>query len=174
VKETLEAINQMQADGVIGKYAIGGAVGATFYIEPAATVDLDVFVMLPGAASKTLISLSPIYEYLKAKGGREEAEYLVLGDWPVQFLVPSDTLESEAVTEAVPTEVEGVRTWVMSAEHLAAIALRTSRPKDHIRIIQFVSQGALDRDKMNTLLLRHGLTEKWKQFESRFLEGTHG
>ena len=30
----------MQADGVIGKYAIGGAVGATFYLEPAATLDL--------------------------------------------------------------------------------------------------------------------------------------
>jgi len=30
MKATLEAINQMQTDGVIGKYAIGGAVGATF------------------------------------------------------------------------------------------------------------------------------------------------
>jgi hypothetical protein len=34
VKTTLEAINQMQADGVVGKYAMGGAVGATFYLEP--------------------------------------------------------------------------------------------------------------------------------------------
>jgi hypothetical protein len=174
VKETLETINQMQADGVIGKYAIGGAVGATFYIEPAATVDLDVFVMLPAAASHTLISLSPIYEYLKAKGGREESEYIVLGDWPVQFLVPSDALEIEAIAQAVPIEVDGARTWVMSPEHLAAIALRTDRPKDHIRIIQFISQGALDRDKLNTLLLRYGLIEKWKHFENRFLEGTRG
>jgi hypothetical protein len=42
VKATLEAINQMQADGIIGEYAIGGAVGATFYLAPAATVDLDI------------------------------------------------------------------------------------------------------------------------------------
>lgn len=49
VKVTLEAVNQMQADGVIGKYAIGGAVGATFYLEPAATVDLDIFVTRPAA-----------------------------------------------------------------------------------------------------------------------------
>jgi hypothetical protein len=47
VKVTLETINQMQADGVIGKYAIGGAVGATFYLEPAATLDVDIFVTLP-------------------------------------------------------------------------------------------------------------------------------
>lgn len=33
-KETLAVINQMQADGVIGKYATGGAVGATLYLEP--------------------------------------------------------------------------------------------------------------------------------------------
>jgi hypothetical protein len=42
MKATLEAINQMQADGVIGKYAIGGAVGATFYLQPAATLDVDI------------------------------------------------------------------------------------------------------------------------------------
>ena len=33
MKATLTVINQMQTDGVIGKYAIGGAVGATFYLE---------------------------------------------------------------------------------------------------------------------------------------------
>ena len=35
VKRTLELINEMQADGVIYHYAIGGAVAATFYLEPA-------------------------------------------------------------------------------------------------------------------------------------------
>ena len=33
IQEVIAAINQMQADGVIGKYAIGGAVGARFYLE---------------------------------------------------------------------------------------------------------------------------------------------
>ena len=31
MKETLAVINQLRADGLIGDYAIGGAVGATFY-----------------------------------------------------------------------------------------------------------------------------------------------
>ena len=70
MKATLEAINQMQADGVIGKYAIGGAVGATFYLEPAATVDLDIFVTFPTSARGLLLSLAPIYDYLKAHGGK--------------------------------------------------------------------------------------------------------
>ena len=174
MKETLQAINQMQADGVIGNYAIGGAVGATFYLEPAATIDLDVFVTLPVPTSSALISLSPIYDYLKARGGVEEAEYILIGDWPVQFLSPSEGLEAEAVDEAVLTEVEGVKVRVMSAEHLAAIALRTGRPKDRIRLIQFVQQGALDLHKWNHILLRHGLAERWQEFGQKFLEDING
>jgi tetrahydromethanopterin S-methyltransferase subunit A len=33
IKEVIQTINQMQADGVMDRYAIGGAVGATFYLE---------------------------------------------------------------------------------------------------------------------------------------------
>src|SRR6266516_2120138 len=135
LKKTLEIINQMQADGVIGKYAIGGAVGATFYLEPAATVDLDVFAALPAATGGILLSLAPIYEYLKSHGGRVQDEYIVIGGWPVQFLPPSSPLEQEAIEEASCVVVEDVATWVMSAEHLVAIALRTGRAKDHNRIL---------------------------------------
>jgi hypothetical protein len=141
VKATLEVINQMQADGVIDKYAIGGAVGATFYLEPAATVDLDLFVVLPAASDSALISLAPIYEYLKTRGGKADAEYIVIDGWPVQFLLPNNELKREAVAEAVSTAVEGVPTRVMSAEHLAAIALQTGRAKDHIRLLQFWSKA---------------------------------
>ena len=164
----------MQADGVIGKYAIGGAVGATFYLEPAATLDVDIFVILPSVPSGLLLSLAPIYDYLKLRGGTVEDEHIVLGGWPVQFLPASDELELEALDKAIATTVEGVRTWVMTAEHLAAIALRTGRPKDHNRILQFIEQGAVDRKKLQTIVERHHLTEKWRQFERRFMEGRHG
>ena len=39
-------INQMEADGVIRSYAVGGAIGAIFWIEPFTTKDVDVFVHL--------------------------------------------------------------------------------------------------------------------------------
>src|SRR5450432_1962887 len=172
MKETLEAINQMQSDGVIGKYAIGGAVGATFYLAPAATVDLDVFVMLPVASAGLLVSLSPIYEYLKLRGGKVQDEYIVIGGWPVQFLPPNDDLERDAVNQSISTAVEGVRTWVMSAEHLVAIALKTGRAKDHNRILQFVEQGMVDMHKLMSILEQHRLTSKWKQFEIKFLGGS--
>ena len=40
MKKTLDMINRMQADGVIGKYAIGGAVGVIFYLEAFYTTTL--------------------------------------------------------------------------------------------------------------------------------------
>jgi tetrahydromethanopterin S-methyltransferase subunit A len=44
IKEVIQTINQMQADGVMERYAIGGAVGATFYLEPVATLGVGIFV----------------------------------------------------------------------------------------------------------------------------------
>lgn len=170
MKETLELINQMQADGVIGEYAIGGAVGATFYLAPAATADLDLFVRLPGETG-LLVSLSPIYKYLRSRGCAEQDEYILVGDWPVQFLPLRNALQEEAVNQAISTDVDGVPTRVISAEHLVAIALETGRAKDHTRILQFMEQGAVDREKLKDVVGRHGLSLKWHQFEQRFLKG---
>lgn len=170
VKATLEAINQMQADGIIGRYSIGGAVGATFYLEPAATMDVDIFVTLPATPGGLLLSLAPIYDYLKARGGKVRDEYIVIGNWPVQFLPASDDLERDAVENAVTAAVDGVGTWVMTAEHLVAIALRTGRAKDYNRILQFIEQRAVDGERLQSVLDRHRLTAKWKQFEQKYLE----
>src|SRR5438128_9086274 len=121
----------MQKDGVIGEYAIGGAVGALYYLQTASTVDIDVFVIL-------LLDLSPIYDYLRGKGFRPKNEAVVIGDWPVQFLPPADALEEEALTQSIDAQVEEITTRVMTAEHLVAIALKTGRTKDYARIEDFL------------------------------------
>lgn len=171
MRETLQIINQMQADGVIGKYAIGGAVGATIYLEPAATVDVDIFVALPAFSGSSLVSLSPIYEYLAALRYKAEGEHIVIGAWPVQFLPVGNPLQEEALTEALDTEIEGVRTWVMRAEHLIAIALQTGRTKDYTRILQFLEQGRVNLQELDGILERHGLVIKWEKFKKRYLDG---
>lgn len=167
MKETLETINRMQADGVIGKYAIGGAVGATLYLDPVATLDVDVFVTLPNIDANKLVSLTPIYEYLTRSGCKIKGEYIVIGTWPVQFLLPGNALEEEAVSQARQAEVRGVRTWVMTAEHLVAIALQTGRAKDHERILHFMERNAVDLVKLNEIVTRHSLTSKWQNFQKR-------
>ena len=45
MKRTLQVLNELERDGVFTRYAIGGAMGATFYTEPLLTFDLDVFVV---------------------------------------------------------------------------------------------------------------------------------
>jgi hypothetical protein len=171
MKRILEVIHRMQAEGVIGKYAIAGAVGATFYLEPSATLDIDILVALPGPGGSSLLSLGPLYNYLTSHGYKAEKEYIFIEGWPVQFLPPRDLLDEEALQEAVATEVEGLCTWVITSEHLVAMALKTGRAKDFARILQFVESGVLDPAKLNQVLERHGLLEKWGQFEVKFLRG---
>jgi hypothetical protein len=169
MKETLAIINRMQADGVIGSYAIGGAVGATFYLEPVATLGVDVFVTSPGESRSSPLSLAPIYSYLTGRGCKVKGEFVVIGEWPVQFLAAGDELEREALAEAVEFDVEGVWTRVMSAEHLAAIALKAGRPKDFTRVLQFLELETVDRDKLNRILSKHGLSDKWDKFRQGYL-----
>ena len=67
MKHTLEVLNELEREGVFSRYAIGGAMAATFYTEPVLTSDLDVFVLLR-AGGTGLISLAPIYQALRARG----------------------------------------------------------------------------------------------------------
>lgn len=157
----------MQADAVIARYAIGGAVGATFYVEAFATEDMDIFVDLPTSGT-SLVSLAPIYEYLRARGYEEVGEHIRIAGWPVQFLPPSNALQKDALDEAIEVDVEGVRTRVMQAEHLAAIALQTGRAKDYARIALFIQQYDLDSTKLEGILKKHGLADKWQNAKSRF------
>jgi hypothetical protein len=169
MKATLAVINQMQADGVIGRYAIGGAVGATFYLEPSATLDIDVFISLKHGQGSSLLTLAPVYEYLTARGCRAQGECIIIEGWQVQFLPPGDALGEEALAQAVETKVDSVPTWVMTAEHLVALALQLGRPKDFTRILQFIEAGVLDANKLDQVLVRHGLLAKWERFGDRFL-----
>lgn len=168
IKDAIATINRVQADGVIGRYAIGGAVGATFYLEPVTTLDVDIFVGFRTEPGQ-LLSLSPIYDYLKARGCTVEGEYIVVAGWPVQFLPPGNPLVEEALAEAVDRDIDGTPMRVFTAEHLAAIALQVGRAKDKARLLQFVEAGTLDAARFQAIVARHGLVDRWRQFERNFL-----
>lgn len=67
IQQVIATLNQMQAEAIIQHYAIGGAVGATFYLEPVATLDIDVFVAFDTSAGGLLISPEPIFRYLRPR-----------------------------------------------------------------------------------------------------------
>ncbi len=64
VRETLQVLLQLRSEGRLGRFAVGGAVAASFYIEAVATEDLDIFALLAPSASGLLV-LTPLYDRLK-------------------------------------------------------------------------------------------------------------
>ena len=134
----------MRDDGVIEAYAIGGAVGATFYLEPLATVDVDIFVAMKPRVGQVILDPQPIFRYLDARGYAMAGEYVMISDWPVRILATAGPLMEEAMRQAEVSDVDGEPAHVFTAEHLAAICLETGRAKDKARLLQFIESGALD------------------------------
>jgi hypothetical protein len=142
-------------------------VGAAFYLEPVATLDVDIFVLFEPAP--LILTLTPIYEACSRRGYAAEGDTIQIEGWPVQFLPATQPLVAEAVREAVPQTAAGLTTRVMSAEHLMAIALQTGRAKDHARLVMFVEAGIADMNRLSDILTRHSLLDAWSKFEKRYL-----
>jgi hypothetical protein len=165
MRDVLLALNQLVADGVIREYAIGGAVGAAFYIEATQTEDIDAFAVLPPSDS-ILTSLSPIYAELTAMGGIVEGAHVRFGDWPLQILTDANPLVAEAIAEASSVLYEDVQTRIFRAEHLCAVGLQTGRLKDYLRVGMFLDQNAVNCDVLAVILARFGLTDRMNRVVS--------
>jgi hypothetical protein len=161
MEKTLEVLNSLERSGALGRYAIGGAMGATFYAEPIITFDLDVFVLLPQSPGG-LLTLTPLYEALSKRGYKAEEECVIIEGVPVQFLPAYNSLIEEALAAAQETLYDKVPTRVMRAEHLLAIALQTGRDKDKQRVRLLLEQAPLDREYLNQVITRHGLDKRWQ------------
>jgi hypothetical protein len=169
MEKTLEVINRLEAAGLIGPYAIGGAIAAACYVEPTVTYDLDVFTVIPRASM--LIDLSPIYEQLKAWGYKEQGAGVEIEGWEVQILPPPSDLEEVALEMAEARNFHNVPTRIITAEFLCAIMLKTGRPKDLIRLCQFLEEGVLQKSVFMDIMDRFSLREKWIHFVLRHFDG---
>lgn len=155
----------MVEDGVIENYAVGGAIGAMFYVEAFATEDIDVFVMMPTAANSLLVSLDPYATYLTERGYERKGEGFFVEGWRVQFIPVHNELTEEAYREAQAQTFIDIPVRVILAEHLVAIMLQTGRPKDYARAHMFLEQYVLDMDVLADILRRHGLEDKWQELK---------
>jgi hypothetical protein len=172
MKQTLDVINRMEADGIIGRYGIAGAVATYNYVEPTVTDDLDVLVAFdPVPAGPGLVTLGPILSYLKDRGYSDfRREGILIEGWPVQFIPVAGDLDAEALARADDVEIEidraegPVGTRVLRPEYIVAIALRVDRPKDRLRILQFLEEEAVDLDALCDVIGRHGLRDAWRAF----------
>lgn len=166
MKTALKVLNDLVSEKVIKDYAIGGAMGAMFYMEAVTTIDLDVFVLFNDDFN--FLPLQPIiYDALKAKGylpDENERECVNISGTPVQFLPAYSPLLVEALLNAKPFDYEGIPAKVLGAEYLAAICVQTGRMKDRLRVQMFLSSEGFDRAKFEVILDKFGMTEEKAQW----------
>jgi hypothetical protein len=168
--ETLvDGLNALQARGLIGQHAIGGAMAFVYWAEPFETKDVDVFTVLPTTATG-VIDLGPIWDYLVAHGGTPEGQFIRVGRLLLDFVPASDALDEEAITEAVSLRIGDAVTRVFTPEHAVAIALRTWRGRDREHIDRLIRTGRqpLDVSRLAGILQRYGLGERWQRFKEMY------
>lgn len=156
---TLRVLNSLESEGVVGRYAIGGATALVFYTEPILTEDVDVFCDIPHEG--ILIDLVPLYKHLEQRGYHAKGEHVIIESVPVQFLVPPNPLVEESLRNAMEIEVEGVKTRVFGYEYLLAIMTQTARPKDRSKIVVALDSAPPDDSKLQDILKRYNLLSKW-------------
>lgn len=160
-----DVLEQLLSEGILKRYAIGGATAAGFHGEPLATRDIDVFVFVDSPEGSLPITLEPLFSRLAEMGFDEfEEEGLLIHGFPVQFLSAAPGLEIESVDAALLAEWDGHRMRVMRPEHLAAIALTVGRPKDRARLVYLVELPRFDSTLFRDILTRHGLRNRWDEW----------
>jgi hypothetical protein len=162
--KVFQLLRQLEADGVTDTYAIGGAIGASFYAQLGATQDVDVFVTFPSTG--LLLDPSKINRWLAQRGAKAEGEHALIFGWPVQFLPAGNDLVKEALAEAVMYQTSAGPVRVFTAEHLAAIALQLNRNKDRLRLPDLVNSTGFSLQKFTDILGRHSLLARWKLFNA--------
>jgi len=160
----LAALNELKRLGHLSEYALGGGMGAMRYTEPFATFDLDVF-FIPSVKGISA-GIPGMYGYLKKMGHAVVKEGILIGGIPVQFLA-TDPLTEEAVRNAHSVEYAGVKTRIITAEHLVAMAVRTGRKKDAARIEMLCGTVGIDKGRLRAILARHGLTAAYAKITGR-------
>jgi len=158
--DVFRVLNDMKSEGVVQDYALGGAMAGLFYAEPTRTYDLDVFVILP-QSDHALLTLTPVYSWLRGRGFEPHAEHVMVYGVPVQFIPAYNELVESAVTAARVHDYDNVPVRVSPPEHLIAIALQAGGGKRRERAHQLYETAEIDRGLLDRLLRRHGITAPW-------------
>lgn len=157
MKKVFQVLNRLAREGVIGDYAIGGAIATMFYTESFPTKDVDVFVVPEKTEGTGVIHFGGLFRRLKELGYNEfRSQFIMIEGFPVDFVVPDELIE-EGMRHSEEMRYEGVTVRVLPAEYLAAIALRVRRPQDIQKVRLLRDSGRLDERKFTSIIKRHGV-----------------
>lgn len=164
--QVADVLDDMRSKGIIGEYAIGGAVAAILYSQPISTIDLDIFFLFDPPQSGSILTLTPIYDYCSERGFVFDSEFIYIEGWPVQFVESGHIpLWREALKNAREMEVNGRKLNVLPKEHLAAMWVDAGRRKDIRKIEEFDDAANMDPVILNDVLMRFGLMDKWRSIQ---------
>lgn len=163
MEKAIEVIKELQKEGVIKDYAVGGGIAVIVYVEPILTYDLDIF-FVPRREVEGVITLSPIYDWFRKRGYQFDKEHIIIDDIPVQFIPVYNKLVEDAVNDAVDVKYKDAKVRVLRAEYLIAIMLQIFRSKDKERIIKLKDETRIDELYLRKILQKHGLEEKFDNF----------
>ena len=166
LNKIVKIIEELQDDGIIGDYAIGGGYATVYYIEPFYTYDVDIFCYLPTKGG--LISFEEVYERFKQYGCKTEREYIIVEDTPVQFVSIYNELIEDAVSNAIEVFYKDVKVRIFTPEYLVAIMLQTFRHKDIQRMIKVLDEVEIDYILLRKILKKHGLFDKYSKWRELF------
>jgi hypothetical protein len=158
--DVFRVLNDMKSGDIIRDYALGGAMAVLFYAEPTRTYDLDVFVVLP-RSNQPIVTLTPVYSWLRARGFEPRAEHVMIHGVPVQFIPAYNDLVESAITAARVHDYDDVPVRVSPPEHLIAIALQAGGGKRRERAYQLLETADIDRELLDRLLHRYGIQAPW-------------
>jgi len=106
MEKVIQVLNQMQADGVIEKFAIGVGIAAIHYLEPYLTDDIDFHITVV-VGPNGLVSFGRIYSYLEELGYNPEREYIKIEGWLVQFVPASESCKKKQSQQADRVHLPG-------------------------------------------------------------------
>jgi len=170
MEKALAIVAQAQSEELFSSYAIGGGIAALFYIEPVATFDLDIFIVLP-QSSDLVVSLSPIYSWLEKRGYKPSKEQIIIEGIAVQFIPVYNDLVKEGVLNAIDRKYGDTPTRVLRPEYLVAIMLQTFRPKDKDRLIKILEETSLDYSLLDSILRKYTLASTFANFKGQYYGG---
>ena len=144
----IKLLNDLKKKRKLRDYAIFGAVGASYYMEPTYTKDIDIIIL-----ADTDQDYIKVWRELSKYATKVKDFGFIISETEVQILPTSiSSLLKSALRNAKIVRTGGIATKVVDKEHLILLALKANRPKDRFRAAILLEQ--VDASRLTSLLRR--------------------
>jgi len=125
----IKILNELKRKRKLKDYAVFGAIGASYYMEPIYTKDIDVLVL-----ADTDQDYVKVWRELSKYAKKTKDFGFIIEQTEVQILPTSiHPMFKSALSSAKSVRTGGITTKVVDREHLILMFLRANRQKDRFK-----------------------------------------